>query len=169
MFKKWLRGTFRIRRYTFTENLISALIGTVIALLIILFNYEQIFAAEDPVKLVKVTGYCCGTHGSHGDRLEVGHCAYRPEDYGGVLAIYEAHNNDDEYEIGEFIKYLEIKDCGYGTPTGEGESKIVKGKSIGTIEAGKQIDVYFPTLEECKEFMKETQGFVFVREVKGNG
>ena len=167
MIKRFIKNSFRIKRYTFFENFISFLIAVAIALLFFAFNYEQIFAAD--IKLVDATGYCCGTHGSHGDKLEVGHCAYRPEDYGGVLAIYEAHEHNDGYKIGDFITYLEIKDCGYGKPTGYGESKIIDGKSIGTIESGKQIDVYFPTLDECKDFMNETNGKVFVLEIKGNG
>lgn len=167
MLKRFLRNSFKIKHYTLQENLISGLIGTVIALLIILFNYDTIFAAE--IKVVDVTGYCCGEYGSHGDKLETGHCAYRPQDYGGVLAIYEAHEHDGDYKMGDFIGYLEIKDTGYGKPTGYGESKIVEGKSIGTIESGRQIDVYFPTLGECKNFMRETQGKVFVLEVDGKG
>jgi len=158
---------FKIRRYTLKDNLISALIAVVIALIFFAFNYEEIFAAD--IKLIDATGYCCGTHGSHGDKLEVGHCAYRPEDYGGVLAIYEAHYHKDGYKIGEFITYLEIKDCGYGRPTGIGESDIIEGNTVGTIECGKQVDVYFPTYSQCKEFMKLTKGKVFVLEVNGKG
>jgi len=165
LIKRLIRNSFRIKHYTLAENLISGLIGTVIALLIILFNYEEIFAVE----LVDATGYCCGSIGSRGDKLEVGYCAYRPEDYGEVVAIYEAHDHEGDYKIGEFIGYLEIKDTGYGKPTGYGQSDIIEGKTVGTIESGKQIDVYFPTYQECKKFMKDTGGKVFILKVEGRG
>lgn len=54
----------------------------------------------------------------------------------------------------EFLGYYEFRDTGYGRETGTGESKILPGKSIGTIECGQTIDIYFETYEKCMEWGK---------------
>ena len=55
---------------------------------------------------------------------------------------------------GEFLAYLECNDTG-----AEG----------GGVRAGKVLDVYYPTLEECKAWMRLTDGEVYVLWVHGNG
>ena len=48
-----------------------------------------------------------------------------------------------------FLGYYEFTDTGYGQSTGYGRSKILKGKTIGTIENGTCIDIYFNTKADC--------------------
>lgn len=56
---------------------------------------------------------------------------------------------DLEYNyIGEYT----FNDVGYGKPTGIGKSRLLKGKSIGDIEAGKCIDIYMNTYNECMNY-----------------
>lgn len=51
--------------------------------------------------------------------------------------------------VGSLIGYYHFADTGYGTSTGYGESKILKGRCIGTIENGTCIDLYFDTYSKC--------------------
>ena len=81
----------------------------------------------------------------------------------GVNAVNE------DGSIGEFIGYQEILDTGYGRETGIGESKILKGKSIGTIEAGETIDFYMPTLHMAEEWVDTYGDYLYIKLVKGVG
>lgn len=123
--------------------------------------------------LCYTTGYYSeNTHGCRGDKMHEGIAAMAPELYGYAAIIYEAIPTDDGFEIGDFLKIVEIKDTGYGYSTGDGQrSKIRKDKkSTGTIEAGLHVDVYYETYGECKEWMNVTQGYVYVQlvpDVKG--
>lgn len=121
-------------------------------------------------RLTETTGYCMGTHGSHGDKMRTGYVAYTPESYGYCMMIYKAVETEDGYELGDYIGLYEIKDCGYGKSTGEGKSSVrADKKSRGTIEAGLSVDAYHPTLQGCREWMKETGGMVFIQIVPGKG
>lgn len=51
--------------------------------------------------------------------------------------------------VGEFLGTYTFDDTGYGAESGVGSSKILKGRSIGTIENGTCIDFYFDTRSEC--------------------
>ena len=120
--------------------------------------------------LVETTGYHRGKVGSHGDLMKKGYCAFAPEQYGTVLMLYEAIPTDSGYCMGDFITMLEVKDTGFGRETGEGKSKIRPDKkSKGTIEVGKSVDVFYPTLSECKEWMQQTNGMCFIQIVPGKG
>lgn len=123
------------------------------------------------LKLVTTTGYFKGSHGSHGDRMKIGYVAYTQESYGYAMEIHEAIQNDDgTYSLGEYIGLYEIKDCGYGKETGKGKSQVrLDKKSQGTIEAGLSVDTYFPTLNECKEWMRRTNGMIFVKIIPAKG
>ena len=120
--------------------------------------------------LVATTGYCEGTHGSHGDRMRQGYVAYTPETYGFAMEIYKAEPTDNGYELGDYLGLYEIKDCGYGRSTGQGKSRVRSDKkNQGTIEAGLSVDRYAPTLQECREWMKATNGMVFIRIIEAKG
>lgn len=121
-------------------------------------------------RLTATTGYCMGTHGSHGDKMRTGYVAYTPESYGYAMMIYEAVETDDGYELGDFIGLYEIKDTGYGKATGTGKSAVrTDKKSRGTIEAGLSVDAYQPTLAECRQWMKQTKGMIFIQLVPAKG
>ncbi len=123
-------------------------------------------ATEEPYLAVTTGYYAENPHGSHGDRMHEGYAAMAPDMYGCAVIVYEAVlNEDNEYELGDFITILEVKDTGYGYSTGDGRpSKIRPDKgSTGTIEAGKHVDVYYDNYAHCAEWMKLTNGYVFVQ------
>lgn len=123
-------------------------------------------ATEEPFLCITTGYYAENPHGSHGDRMHEGVCAMAPELYGSAVIVYEAVINDDgEYELGDQLEILEVKDTGYGYSTGDGcPSNIRPDKgSTGTIEAGKHVDVYFDNYDHCLDWMKKTNGYVFVQ------
>ncbi|MBQ9550093.1 MAG: hypothetical protein IJU87_04695, partial [Lachnospiraceae bacterium] len=78
---------------------------------------------------------------------------------------------DGTYTLGDYIETAQILDTGYGSSTGDGiHSRIRDDKSSrGTIETGKSIDKWFSSLSEAREWMRLTQGHVFIQLVSGNG
>lgn len=133
---------------------------------------DKFYMGEDnnPI-LMETTGYCHGTHGSHGDKMKEGYCAASPEMYGDVVMLYEAiPQKDGTFRICEYLDTLEIKDTGYGYSTGQGESTVRTDKRYeGTIEGGIHIDVYKENLQGCREWMQRTNGKVFAVVVEGKG
>lgn len=121
--------------------------------------------------LMETTAYCEGTIGSHGDRMREGYCACGPDMYGSAVMIYEAIPEEDgSYSMGDYIDTFEIRDTGYGYPTGEGRSELRPDKSsAGTIETGVHLDIYKYSYSECKSWMKLTQGkcFAIIVNVEG--
>ena len=85
----------------------------------------------------------------------------------GCVAEVNAINEDGS--VGEFIGFFEILDAGYGRETGYGESKILKGKTLGTIETGETVDIWQPTLEAAQDWIKKYGDYVYVKIIKGNG
>lgn len=115
----------------------------------------------DPM-LMTTTAYYYGTIGSHGDRMRDGYVASSPELYGAAVAIYEAVDNGDGYELGDYIGVFEVRDTGYGYSTGEGKSRVRKDKKYaGTIESGLHLDVYKDSLDSCWDWMHLTNGMVY--------
>ena len=92
--------------------------------------------------------------------------AARP-DLIGKTACVNAVNEDGS--IGEFIGYFEILDTGYGRETGEGKSKILKGKTLGTIEAGLTVDIFMPTMHQAEEWIDTWGDYVFITLVDAEG
>lgn len=138
---------------------------------------DRLYTSENMDKcpvLLDTTAYFSGTHGSHGDRMQKGFVAYTQASYGTDMELYEAVLEDDgSYSLGRFIGRYQVMDCGYGKKSKKSseKSKVRPDKSrIGTIETGETVDVYHPSLSECKEWMKNTQGKVFalfITDVKG--
>lgn len=121
-------------------------------------------------RLTATTGYCHGTIGSHGDKMKTGYVAYTPESYGYAMMIYKAVETENGYELGDYIGMYEIRDTGYGKSTGTGKSAVRADKnSRGTIEAGLSVDAYHPTLAECRKWMKETNGMIFIQLIPAKG
>ena len=122
-------------------------------------------------QLLLTTAYCSGDTGCRGDKMRTGYCAFSKEHYGAAVSLYQAIQTDEGYQIGEFIGFMEVRDCGYGKETGVGTSEIRPDRnSRGTIESSLCIDAFYPTLDECKQWMAKTGGVVFaviVPNVKG--
>ena len=120
---------------------------------------------EEPVKL-RCTCYCDEGVTASGKQTRPGIVAAKKE-WLGYVACLNAVNEDGS--IGEFIGYFEILDTGYGAETGVGESSIIKGKSLGTIESGKTIDIYYPTVHQAEEWIDTYGDYVYVLLVDGEG
>lgn len=116
-------------------------------------------AANDPDKPFRIatTAYCQGTTTCTGEKVRHGICAVKPEWIGKTALIYA----DNDGQIGELLGIYECLDTGFGADS--------DGDGVGSIEEGKLIDVYFPTLEECKDWMKLTGGKVYVQLVDAVG
>lgn len=66
--------------------------------------------------------------------------------------LYEV---SDDGSIGDMLGVWECLDTGFGSDS--------DGDGVGSIQEGKVIDIYFPTFDECKEWMKKTNGKVYVQ------
>jgi len=98
-------------------------------------------------------------HGATGRKLIEGvTVAYRPEDLGKTAVIYDTNMR--------LIGIYEITDTGYGQSTGKGKSKILSGRTIGTIENGQCIDIYFRTKAACQRWGRR-KVYVQIIEAKG--
>ena len=59
---------------------------------------------------------------------------------------------NDDGTPGEFMGYYEFHDVGYGKSVGYGRSRLIKGRSLGSIETGKCIDIWMKTNLECRKW-----------------
>lgn len=62
------------------------------------------------------------------------------------------YNCNADGTIGSFIGTYRFDDTGYGQETGDGTSKILNDKTIGTIENGTCVDIYMDTYDECRNY-----------------
>lgn len=53
-------------------------------------------------------------------------------------------------------------DVGYGQSTGYGKSRLLKGRSLGTIETGECIDIFFNTYNECINYGRRRVYMVWI-------
>ena len=122
-------------------------------------------AFVQPVK-VRCTCYVDDGVTASGQYVRPGIIASK-RDYMGYVACINAVNEDGS--VGEFIGFYEILDTGYGRETGIGESKILKGRTLGTIETFETIDIYQPTLHQAEEWVDTYNDYVYIKLVKGVG
>lgn len=106
---------------------------------------KQIDFEANGFQQIKVTAYCCGTHTATGVPVHYGCMAVSKEHLGDCAFLYTLD--------GEYIDLFEGNDQG-GTDA---------------IRESRVVDVYFPTLEECQEFMARTQGKCWIKYVEGVG
>lgn len=122
--------------------------------------------------LVNYTCYIDEGVGSHGDPVQDGMIAGHPAWYGMTVVIYEAIPCEDgSYKIGRYIETGQILDTGYGRSVDDSiPSKIREDReSRGSIEIGKAIDRWCSSYSEAKEWMKITQGHVFIQLIEAEG
>ena len=129
----------------------------VILAIVLLFPFSVNAKGLDEPFKINTTAYCCGTTTCTGVPVREGICAVEKEWIGKTALIYA--NNDGE--IGELLGIYECLDTGFGADS--------DGDGIGSIQEGKLIDVYFPTYEQCKEWMKLTGEKVYVQLVDAEG
>lgn len=106
---------------------------------------EENFFKENGFEEIKATAYCCGEITANGSPVHYGGMASTQEHMGDVAILYTLD--------GEYIGTFECNDLG-GTDA---------------IHEGYVIDVYHPTYEECKDFMRLTGGKVYVKYIDGVG
>lgn len=94
---------------------------------------------------IYVTAYCCGTHTATGTPVHYGCMAVSKEHLGDAVLLYTVD--------GEYIDLFLGNDQG-GTDA---------------IRESRVVDVYFPTLEECKAFMARTGGVAYIKYISGEG
>ena len=112
---------------------------------------------QEPFKMY-TTAYHYGEITASGTPVRRGICAVKREWMGLTAVVYECNPDGS---IGDLLGYWECLDTGFG---GDAD-----GDGIGSIEAGKVIDMYFPTLEECQGWMEQTGGKVYVQLVDAEG
>ena len=106
---------------------------------------EQIDFEGNGFQKIYVTAYCVGHHTATGVPVHYGCMAVSKEHLGDVALLYTVD--------GEYIDLFEGNDQG-GTDA---------------IREGRVVDIYFPTYEECSEFMKLTGGVAYIKYIKGVG
>ena len=126
-------------------------------------SYPEPVQKEQPeLKKMEATAYYDSYghgYGADGSKLIEGlTLAARPCDLGKTFIVY----NEDYRLIGIY----ECRDTGYGQSTHYGQSRILPGRSVGTIEAGQCIDIYFKTYAQCKAFGRQT---VYVQIIDAEG
>lgn len=108
-------------------------------------KWTEVFESEEvSFQKMHTTAYCVGKITNNGSKVHVGGCACNPH-VGEIAIVYTLE--------GEYLGTFECNDTG----SSEG------------LRAGTVIDMYFPSLEECKDWMKKTQGKVMVQWVEGQG
>lgn len=150
----------------------ARLLILVITLSAMLFPAEARAETMQP-RLVETTAYTGENDICYrGDPVREGIVAGKAEWYGLACVIYEAVPDEaGGYKIGNIIEIDEVLDFGYGKSTGDGiPSRARPDKtSRGTIETGETIDRYCETMEGCRQWMKETQGKVFIQLLEARG
>lgn len=127
--------------------------GIVVFLIIIICALalaKPINAAEKQpeLKLIEATAYYDSYHNGKGadgrPLVEDLTIAGRPEDLGKTAILY-----DMNYKL---IGIYEFRDTGYGQSSGYGKSRVLPGRTIGTIENGSCVDVYFSSYMKCLQW-----------------
>lgn len=111
----------------------------------------------EPFKMY-TTAYHHGEITASGVPVRRGICAVKREWMGLTAIVYEYKPDGS---MGDMIGIWECLDTGFG---GDAD-----GDGVGSIESGKVIDMYFPTLEECRDWMEQTGGKVYVQLVDAEG
>lgn len=122
------------------------LIGCILVIVFVLLVERQAHAMG--LRQIDATGYYDYRHVgiSYDGRKLVPDLtiAGRKEDIGKTAILY-----DEDMRL---IGIYEFRDIGYGRATGKGKSKVRSGMTVGTIENGTCVDIYFKTKAECEEF-----------------
>ncbi len=145
----------------------SLLIGLLAGMIIGVLTWpEEAWSAETDLKPISVTAYYSeNPTGCRGDRMREGIAAGKQEWYGKAIVLY----TDENGQPGELIGVYEILDTGYGKDTGKGESRIKKGRHMGSIESGQTVDIYRDNYEGSKEIMELTKGKALYQLVDAEG
>lgn len=133
-----------------------------VTLMIGLATPVQAEESQPELKLIDATAYYdsyghgCGADGR--PLVEGVTIAGKPEWLGMTAVLYDMDMR--------LIGIYEFRDTGYGQPTGYGRSKIIKGKTVGTIENGTCVDIYMSNKEKCKAWGRRT---IYMQLIKAVG
>lgn len=111
--------------------------------------------------LIKIRATCYCEHGLtySGCYTREGIIAGRKEDIGKVAAIYEVAEDGN---VGDFIGYFEVLDCGAGFDT-DGD-----GKGDSTIK-GETIDVFRDNLDRAWKWVHDYGDYVYIKIIECEG
>lgn len=138
--------------------MVKRVISCLFVIGILLFAALSAKADEgEPFKMY-TTAYHHGEITASGVPVRRGICAVKREWMGLTAIVYEYKPDGS---MGDMIGIWECLDTGFG---GDAD-----GDGVGSIESGKVIDMYFPTLEECRDWMEQTGGKVYVQLVDAEG
>lgn len=110
---------------------------------------SDFLVTEAPMLLVSSTAYYdeYNRHSASMRELIEGHSiAGKVSWLNRSVNIYKCNSDGT---VGDFIGTYTFDDTGYGAESGIGESKILEGRTVGTIENGTCIDFFFDTEAEC--------------------
>jgi hypothetical protein len=121
-------------------------------------------SSESPMIKVRATAYWdkYSRHSASGRELVKGKSvAGMVKWLGKYVNIYSCN---EDGSVGKLLGTYRFDDTGYGSSTGEGSSKILEGKSVGTIENGTCIDMYMNNESECYDWGVRNVYIQFVEE-----
>lgn len=107
---------------------------------------------------ILTTGYCHGNITATGVKPRVGICAVRSEWIGKTALVWQC--NEDGMQ-GDFLGFWECLDTGFGADS--------DGDGIGSIQEGRVVDMYFPTMEQVEEWMELTGGRIYIQLLDAEG
>lgn len=113
---------------------------------------SDFLVTEAPMLLVSSTAYYdeYNRHSASMRELIEGHSiAGKVSWLNRSVNIYKCNSDGT---VGEFMGTYTFDDTGYGAESGVGESKILEGRTVGTIENGTCIDFFFDTKAECVDY-----------------
>lgn len=123
---------------------------------------SDFLVTEAPMLLVSSTAYYdeYNRHSASMRELIEGHSiAGKVSWLNRSVNIYKCNSDGT---VGDFIGTYTFDDTGYGAESGIGESKILEGRTVGTIENGTCIDFFFDTEEECVDYGRRNAYIQFI-------
>lgn len=123
---------------------------------------SDFLVTEAPMLLVSSTAYYdeYNRHSASMRELIEGHSiAGKVSWLNRSVNIYKCNSDGT---VGDFIGTYTFDDTGYGAESDIGESKILEGRTVGTIENGTCIDFFFDTEAECVDYGRRNVYIQFI-------
>lgn len=123
---------------------------------------SDFLVTEAPMLLVSSTAYYdeYNRHSASMRELIEGHSiAGKVSWLNRSVNIYKCNSDGT---VGDFIGTYTFDDTGYGAESGIGESKILEGRTVGTIENGTCIDFFFDIEAECVDYGRRNVYIQFI-------
>lgn len=123
---------------------------------------SDFLVTEAPMLLVSSTAYYdeYNRHSASMRELIEGHSiAGKVSWLNRSVNIYKCNSDGT---VGDFIGTYTFDDTGYGAESGIDESKILEGRTVGTIENGTCIDFFFDTEAECVDYGRRNVYIQFI-------